>query len=747
MTPARGPRPVVAPAGAIGCAALMIAYQVASKAARDTLFLSNFEFVRLPAMVAAASVISIGVALLATRAIATYGPTRIIPVGFAVSAVLTLGEWWLATWNVGVAAIAVFLHIAAVGPALISGFWSILNERFDPRSAKRAIGRIAGIGTLGGLLGGVAAERITAWNGVAATLPALALTHALCAWLLFRMAGSAPASTSSVSGGTAMSAAQAARRLVATSYLRNLALLIAGTSVSAALLDFVFKAQVSGVTRPGADLMRVFSAFYTGVALCTFAIQTLATRVTLERAGLPRAIGTLPGSVAVGGLAAALVPGPWSVGIARGLEAVLRGSLFRAGYELLYTPIPAAEKRATKTLIDVGCDRLGEAMGAGLTMGVLAMSPSGAPLALLGLAVIFALAMFAVVARLQRGYVMSLEAGLRAGSLNLATLDVADATTRETLEKTLGTLDFRTIRVPPSSPPVPVPPPSARPDDATTHSMHELRSGDAARVRKALAGAPTLDPALVPQAIHLLAWDEVAREALQALERVARAHVGQLVDALIDPGSDFAVRRRIPRLLAGCRGARVVDGLTQGFADDRFEVRFRCARALAHVLEREPGLRTDRDRIFDAIQREAAVGREAWDAQLVLDQLDDRASEDADDELLRERAGRSLEYVFALLSLVLPQEPLRIAYRGLHAGDRILRGTALEYLESVLPRAVREVLWPYLDTDAEPRGAVSRPARDRDAALGKLLSSQQLIEISLETQRKRRRDAGRVNET
>ena len=33
---------------------------------------------------------------------------------------------------------------------------------------------------------------------------------------------------------------------------------------------------------------------------------------------------------------------------------MLRSSLFRAGYELFYTPIPAAEKRAAKTLIDVG---------------------------------------------------------------------------------------------------------------------------------------------------------------------------------------------------------------------------------------------------------------------------------------------------------------------------------------------------------------------------------------------------------
>ena len=37
-----------------------------------------------------------------------------------------------------------------------------------------------------------------------------------------------------------------------------------------------------------------------------------------------------------------------SVTIARGGEAVFRGSLFRSGYEVFYTPIPPKEKRAAK---------------------------------------------------------------------------------------------------------------------------------------------------------------------------------------------------------------------------------------------------------------------------------------------------------------------------------------------------------------------------------------------------------------
>ena len=56
-------------------------------------------------------------------------------------------------------------------------------------------------------------------------------------------------------------------------------------------------------------------------------------------------------------------PGLRSIIVARAGEAVFRGSLFRSGYELFYTPIPVSEKRAAKSLIDVGVDRLGDALG------------------------------------------------------------------------------------------------------------------------------------------------------------------------------------------------------------------------------------------------------------------------------------------------------------------------------------------------------------------------------------------------
>ena len=71
---------------------------------------------------------------------------------------------------------------------------------------------------------------------------------------------------------------------------------------------------------------------------------------------------------------------------------------------------------------------------------------------------------------------------------------------------------------------------------------------------------------------------------------------------------------------------------------------------------------------------------------------------DAEDEeppaligrLLRDRIDRSTEHVFTLLALQLDRVSLRLAFKALHEKDDRVRGTALEYLATVLPDEVRD---------------------------------------------------------
>src|SRR5678810_164661 len=164
----------------------MIATQVAGKTARDALFLTNFPVSALPLVLIAAAVLSIFAALLTARALTVHGPARIVPPLFIASALLLLLEWWLATRNARPAAVIVYLHIASLGSILISGFWSLIDEAFAPRTARAGIGRIIGGATAGGLFGGLVAERIGALAGIMWILPFIAGLHLACGLMLSR---------------------------------------------------------------------------------------------------------------------------------------------------------------------------------------------------------------------------------------------------------------------------------------------------------------------------------------------------------------------------------------------------------------------------------------------------------------------------------------------------------------------------------------------------------------------------------
>src|SRR5208282_994231 len=96
-----------------------------------------------------------------------------------------------------------------------------------------------------------------------------------------------------------------------------------------------------------------------------------------------------------------------------GAEATQRNSLFRAAYEMLYTPLSEEKKRSTKTLIDVGFDRFGTVVAAAITMVALRSAGARVELVLLVIAIACAMVTLTRSRTLHRGYVSVLEESLR----------------------------------------------------------------------------------------------------------------------------------------------------------------------------------------------------------------------------------------------------------------------------------------------------------------------------------------------
>lgn len=661
-------------------AVFTMAYQVAGKAARDALFLSNFGARHLPRMVIAAAMVAIVLGLLNSRLLSRFPPGRVIPALMIGSATIQVVEWIFYKSVPDWTAVAVYIHIVSLGAVITSGFWSVINEQLDPYTAKQNFGRIAAAGTTGGVAGGFAAERIAFLASSEAVLLFLCAAQFFCGVLLALLPP-----TTAPAKGPGVRAIDVLRR---SAYLRNLTYLVVLGTFSAALLDYVLKAEARHTIGPGEPLMRFFAAFHTGTALLSFLAQTLVTPGILSRFGLGASVATLPASVAGGGVIAALTGGLPAVIAARGIEAVIRGSLFRAGYELFYTPMLASEKRALKSVNDVTVDRCGDGLGGGFAQMVITTVPTLANPVLLISAAVASGAGWLVALRLNHAYIKSLERSLRHRAADLDLME--DDPVLVTPLRGSGALDTQPITGPRESPP-PAPAWLSKEDQ---RNWVELLSGDKERMKKSLDDCRCIHRALVPYVVPLLARRSLTAAAQRALEAVAAQNVGQLSDFLLDPTIPVPVRCKLPHVIARA-GVRAADALVQGLSDEDFQVRFECGRAL-HTLTQTTGDTPNPDLVYEAVRKELVV-------------------------------SPNLEYVFALIGSVLPPEPVRVSFEALSTDDPQLRGLAFEYLESALPPDIGS---PLLE-------AIKRHIRESEGTRSKELIREDLLSVVRQAKAKR----------
>jgi len=686
-------RPVVR--AATLAAFLLITQQVAAKAARDALFLSNFPASALPPVMVVSSLASVLAVIGFSRAMASRSPSRVAPVATTVASFLLLVEWLLCLVAPRTAAVVVYLHLAVFGGTLASVFWSSVNERFDPWTARAVVGRI-GLGTAaGGVAGGVLAWVVSGILPVPALLLVTALLGVGAVFVLLRLQQPALTPARRTGPGETTTAVATLKRV---SYLRLLAAVVGVGALTEALLDYVLRARASAAFREDHEILSFFALFYTATGLLALVTQGALSRASLGTLGLAGTVSLRPLAVAAGGVLGFLDPRLWTGVVARGSHAVLTNSLFRSGYELLYTPVPDGEKRPTKSVIDVGFDKLGALVGSTIVLLTVALFPSPDRPLLLLTATLSVIAL-SLAPRLHQGYVESLEQSLRAGRVKIDPGEALDRATRQTITHANVTFDRETPMREVES--LRLLDAAARGGSASADpllaAIADLRSDRREAIRRHLR-RDDLEPALVAHLIPLLARDDLFLDVLRALRRLAPRVTGQIVDALLDPETPSALRRSLPRVLKACPAPRAIEGLLLALADPSFDVRVQSGQALAFLAGKNPGLDVDREVVFAVVRRELAMEAGAWG--------DDGET-------------RGLEHVFALLSLVLEPEPLDIAFWAVRGEDAVLRGTALEYLDNVLPESVRGRLFSRLGVSAP----TARSARSAPELVADLRSS------------------------
>jgi ATP:ADP antiporter, AAA family len=692
-----------AAAAAALAAFLLISNQVASRAVRDALFLSAFDVTTLPLAMGAAALAALAGAEMLSLALTRRSPAQVVPLAATVSAVL-LGAWYALglVWPAA-AAVLVYLHVSAFGGALISGFWSLVNERFDPHTARKVVGRIGTGATAGGMAGGALAWVASQVLPLGAAVLLLVVLGLLAAATL-RRTHSAAATSATLPMESQAPAPIAAAILLRNPHLRNVALLVFLGAITEALVDFQFKVQATERFVSGSRLLGAFAAFHTAMGILSLGLQAMLSRATLRQLGIAGTLALRPLLTAASSLAASFMPRFETATLARGAHESLTNSLFRSAYELLYTPVPEAEKRRVKTVVDVSIDKAGALVGSAAVALVLTVMPARAESLIFALAVLLSLLALGLSRPLHRGYVQTLEQSLLAGRVRLEDVDAIDYTTQVTLAHT-GHLErdelLRQIAAlrgedKPSSSAPSAPSHGAISGEPTLDALLGLRSGDPRVVRAVLRAHPEPTPELVAGMLPLLAQDVLVPDLVRSLRRVAPRVTGQLVDALLDPSLERVVRRRVPRILKACATARAAEGLQAALDDPAFDVRAAAAAALAAIHERSAVVRTTRDEVLQRVRRELDSG---------------------------ETVERQIPQIYALLSLALERGPLQIAWAAMKGDDRSLRGTALEYLANVLPEDVFKRLRSLFGAFTWTAEPVPRPVSElanelRTSALG-----------------------------
>lgn len=692
-------------AATLGAAAL-VAQQVVGKALRDTLFLGTFGIEKLPYAMIGASVLSGALVLALSRAAVARSPRRVARGAILSSAALFLLAWAVSGASPRAAALVTYLQAGALGAATISVFWSLVADSFDPYSARASVPRILAGATLGGVLGGLVTWRAAAWLEPRHLLPLGAVLSLVSLAAVSRLGGGVREQSPASASWQALT-----RELP---YLRAVALLVLAGAVTQAVLDYLLSATAVSSLGTGARLLSFFALFQTAVGILAFLLQVAISRSALERFGVGPVLATSPALLLAGVLAAMLAPPLAATVLLRGTDGVVGASLHRSAYEVLFAPLEPHMRRASKPLLDVGFDRAGMLLGSGIVAVVVAASAAGARAVLLALVAALALVRVLLARRLQAGYRRSLADGLRRGKLALSGADALDRGTLGLLSDAAGGLDrpvlleqVEKLRAEQTRSPrpegggarlsiaafeVPVCPDigdaaAGPPEDPVVASLAALRSGDPAHVRGVLRTRRT-EPLLAPQVLELLADDRVARDAADWLTAQDPPPIGLLADALLAERLSGHARRRIARLLGKIDDPRAAEALLVALPKVPTGVRPGLAHALARSGSRR---RLPREPLLDAATRAAAEPPSA-----------DRRT--------------YLNMIFGLLAAAYPREPIQAALRALERGGDE-RGTALEWLDVLLPQEVKLALWPRIVRSGERITPTPRNADELRSAL------------------------------
>src|SRR3954468_13742366 len=333
----------------------------------------------------------------------------------AFRAVLMLGD---AAWIYS----ALYVFVDVMGSLVVIQFWTMANDVFHAREAKRLFRLIGGGGTLAQVVFGLLVGSYASVVGAPNLILLMVVQLGFCALLALEGAklssAAAPQARSRLPRKAAL-LSRAGLSFLDSPHLRLVALIGAVSAVAITIVDFQFKLSAAAVLRQD-ELAGYFGRFYGicgGVAL---AVQLWITGRVLERYGILASLLPLPLGLAVGSGTAAVLPNPglFVSSLAKGSDTVFRYTINDASMQLLYVPVQPHVRGRAKAFID-GVLKPSSVAFAGAVLLVYKHSGGGGRPLTVAVLVLVALWVFLLV-RARAEYVRSLVESLERRHLDLS---------------------------------------------------------------------------------------------------------------------------------------------------------------------------------------------------------------------------------------------------------------------------------------------------------------------------------------
>jgi AAA family ATP:ADP antiporter len=282
---------------------------------------------------------------------------------------LLVAFWFLfQTGQVWVSGAFFFFGRLLLGIFLISQFWTLANEIYDPRQAKRIFGFIGGGSMLGGMTGSGLTALLVERVGTDNLILFSAATLGVCFFLVLEIqrrtiAGAAKGGSFQVKGES-LGGGEALSMLKGSRHLQLIALVIGFSALGAATLEQQLYMASEAAVGGGDAITRFLAEITFYISLIGFVIQVYFTSRIYSLLGIGFAMSVLPASLGATAVIILLNKALWASSVARVADSALRYSLDKTTRETLFLPLSAELKLKAKGFVDVVADRfIGKGIG------------------------------------------------------------------------------------------------------------------------------------------------------------------------------------------------------------------------------------------------------------------------------------------------------------------------------------------------------------------------------------------------